>query len=94
LADVSGLTRAHIARLFAPEQQVEVERLLREECGENLALTDKVEDYERFHYAVLKLSEGSLMKLHEALLIAKRDWRDLLVWSGFGGGDHREIWPL
>jgi hypothetical protein len=32
---------------------------------------------------VLKISNGDQDKLLEAVLLAKRDWRDVLVWAGF-----------
>jgi hypothetical protein len=39
---------------------------------------------QRFQFAVLKLSEGKMDKLDEAIELAKVDWRDLLAAAGFG----------
>jgi hypothetical protein len=41
------------------------------------------EGLERIRFAALKLSEGSLDKLKQAVRVANADWRDLLVASGF-----------
>jgi len=35
-------------------------------------------------FAVLMLSEGDLDKLRSLIDHAKIDWRDVLVWAGFG----------
>jgi hypothetical protein len=79
-------TGEHIATLFSPEHRSEAARLLENECGRNLPLCgDKSDPHiERLRFAALKLSAGNIAKLNDAINIAKRDWRDLLVWSGFG----------
>jgi len=79
-------TVAHIAALFPPEHRSEAALLLENECGQNLPFcSDKPESHiERLRFAALKLSAGDLEKLKDAIKIAKRDWRDLLVWAGFG----------
>ena len=41
-------------------------------------------DMDRIRIAVLKLCEGSMDKLVEAIVLAQTDWRDLLVAAGFG----------
>jgi hypothetical protein len=43
------------------------------------------EGVERIRFAALKLSEGSIARLKQAVLLANTDWRDLLVFAGFGG---------
>jgi len=79
-------TEQHIAALFPPEQRAEAARLLRDECGHNLPLcSDKSDSHiERLRFAALRISTGNVEKLKDAINIAKRDWRDLLVWAGFG----------
>lgn len=46
-----------------------------------------VESYERererVQMAILKLSEGSELKLREYLTVAKRDYRDVLFWAEY-----------
>ena len=79
-------TVAVIHRLFAEADHGVVAELLATRCGVNLPLTAAWGDaeFERVWFAVLKLSGGDVGKLHEAVGHAQRDWRDVLVWSGFG----------
>jgi hypothetical protein len=47
-------------------------------------LKGKGDDFhERILFAILKLSGGNMAKLEKAISLAKVDWRDLLVASGF-----------
>ena len=39
---------------------------------------------ERVRFAAIKLSEGDIHKLQEAIVDARIDWRDLLMAAGFG----------
>lgn len=57
-----------------------------DECGRNLPFCQDYhpEDLDRFRIAALRLSEGSLDRLREAIELAKIDWRDLLMAAGFG----------
>ena len=75
-----------IQRLFASADHRRRRRGLANKCGVNLPLTAAWGDaeFERVWFAVLKLSGGDVSKLHEAVGHAQRDWRDVLVWSGFG----------
>jgi hypothetical protein len=70
--------------LFAVSDRVEAERLLVNECGQNLEADWPAEGYERLRLAALKLSGGDLAALRRALKLAKTDWRDLLMLAGFG----------
>ncbi len=83
---VSVDTERAIDRLFAPEERGIARKLLAEECGANLPFlkgADAVE-LERYRFAALKLSNGTLDGLRQAIELAKADWRDLLVAAGFG----------
>ena len=77
--------RKRLDALFAEADRPEAERLLVEECGRNLPFCEKSrpKDLERIRFAALKLSEGGLDALIDAVRLAKEDWRDLLVASGF-----------
>ena len=79
-------TREIIEHLFGAAKVPLVEQLLIDECGSNLPLykPSTPEGLERVQFAVLKLSQGDDDKLLETILLAKRDWRDVLVWAGFG----------
>src|SRR5213075_2953297 len=78
-------TKEVIAQLFDPSTTMLVEQLLMDECGSNLPLYKPAtpEGLERVRFAVLKLSKGNVDKLHETISLAKRDWRNVLVWAGF-----------
>jgi hypothetical protein len=83
--DLSPQTVLRLERLFPAEAQERARQLLMVECGSNLPFfegSDSV-DLERVRYAALKVSEGQLEKLREAIELAKVDWRDLLVTAGF-----------
>ena len=76
-----------VERLFPREHQAEVCDILARHCGDNLPLTGRRKDgsgHERIRFAAIKLSGGDLAKLRAAIDHAKIDWRDVLVWAGFG----------
>lgn len=83
--DLTSRTREVIAHLFSPVAGSFVEQLLVDECADNLPLYKPAtpEGLERVRLAVLKISNGNQDKLLEAVLLAKRDWRDVLVWADF-----------
>jgi hypothetical protein len=83
---LSPETRRRLELLFAPDQHAEATQLLVDECGNNLPCLERLDMFqlERFRFAALKLSEGDLAKLWYAVDLAQRDWRDLLVFAGFG----------
>ena len=79
------LVQYHVARLFPAEEHEEVTRLLQEDCGAVLPFADNVstDRFERVQCAALRLSEGRMDKLYDAIALAQTDWRDLLVMAGF-----------
>lgn len=83
---LSPETQRRLEILFREEDRAEAARLLAEECGNNLPFLEKLDErgLERFQFAALKLSEGDLTKLRDAVALAKTDWRDLLMAAGFG----------
>ncbi len=60
-------------------------RMLVEECGQNLPFCEEADEVEleRFRFAALKISGGSLARLQDAVDLAKHDWRDELIQAGF-----------
>lgn len=94
---LSTETKRRIDKLFAPSQRDEVTRLLQDECGNNLPLLENYDEIqlERFRFAALKLSVGCLSKLHDAVRLAKVDWRDLLVSAEFANdvNAHKHWFP-
>lgn len=79
-------TQRRLRILFAEPDWVAAEALLFDQCGNNLPARDKLNavELERFRFAALKLSGGSLDKLGGAVVLANIDWRDLLMSAGFG----------
>jgi len=82
----TATTQSVIRSLFGPADRSAVADLLEQQCGVNLPLTGRWQDaeFERLRLAVLKLSEGRIERLRIAIADAQRDWRDVLVASGFG----------
>jgi hypothetical protein len=56
-----------------------------------------LESYERekdrVQLAILKLADGDLAKLGEMIVIAKRDYRDVLSWAEYPE-EHLALWSL
>lgn len=78
-------TQAVVRALFKAEDRTEAERILAEECGNNLPLMQNSDaiQLERIRYAALKLSQGELDALRQAVQLAQTDWRDALVSAEF-----------
>jgi hypothetical protein len=85
MASLSEATWEKIRAIFPSTEHDEVAELLQSQCGNNLPFLGKetTEGLERFRFAALKLSGGSMDKLRAAVKLANRDWRDLLVAAGF-----------
>jgi hypothetical protein len=83
---LSQQTQMIVEKMFPNPAQPNVIKWLIEDCGTNLPFCKDSDEHkmERIRFAVLKLSEGDSVKLLEAIELAKKDWRDVLVWSGFG----------
>ena len=82
------LTEATLRRveaLFRGDETLLAARLLTDECGSDLPFCADLDAHglERIRFAALKLSDGRMAGLREAVLLAKRDWRDLLMAAGF-----------
>jgi len=86
MIELSKKTSDRINLLFCDDEKKEVEDLLKIECGDKIPFCENRGKYEmeRIRFAVLKLSEGNIGKLVEAIELAQTDWRDLLVAAGFG----------
>ena len=88
---LSSETRKRVERLFPVEDWPQVTRALEERCGDNLPLLEGRDAIalERFRFAALKVSQGTMDGLGRAIDLANLDWRDLLVAAGFAH-DSRE----
>jgi hypothetical protein len=92
---LSATTQLQLDRVFPGDERGEAAAVLIEECGTNLPLMEDANELEleRVRCAALKLSDGYLAKLREAVEVAKTDWRDVLVAAGFGNDLHaHERW--
>lgn len=76
---------AVVTRLFVDGDRAAAVRLLETECGNNLPGLESVDAavLDRFRFAAVKVSGGSLALLRDAVALGKVDWRDLLVQAGF-----------
>lgn len=56
---------------------------------------DQQSEAERVRFAALKVSNGDLKKLAQAIELANQDYRDLLVEAGFANHheEHQRWWP-
>ena len=92
---LSPRTKELIEILFRPQDVAEASQWLVDECGNNLPLCVKLDEYgmERIRFAALRLSQGNIRRLLRAIDKARMDWRDLLVAAEFGYYVHaHEAW--
>jgi hypothetical protein len=85
MAPLSQTTEKIIYKMFPITNQNEVREILINKCGNNLPflLESDENGVERVRFAALKISQGKLEKLYEAVKLANIDWRDLLVGAEF-----------
>jgi|SRR3989338_4655959 len=90
MVPLSPDTVSRLATLFAGNERVVARAMLENECAENLPFCVNSDMYslERIRFAVLKLSDGSLLRLRREIEEAKKDWRDTLMAAGFGYDVH------
>src|SRR5262245_6099330 len=84
---LSPETEKRVALLFPPDEQGPVRAVLLEDVASHFIsapYTRSEREVERILFAVLKLSEGNFGKLGTAIKQATTDYRDVLVWAGFG----------
>jgi hypothetical protein len=84
-------TERKLARVFGPEDQVEVRGILETECGENIPGWSSA-NLIRLRQGALKVSGGNVHKLRQLVDLAKIDFRDALMWAGFGDVDSHIRW--
>jgi len=83
---LSSRTWQLVKFLFKPEEQESAGKMLVEECGQNLPFMKEADEsqLERIRVAVLRIGIGDMAETRKAIDLAKRDWRDVLMWAGFG----------
>lgn len=94
MVPLSELTSLVVEKLFSDEEQEMAIWLLSHECADNLAFHEHSipGDLDRVRLAALKLSEGKVDRLLEAIELGQTDTCDLLVIAGFGSSvtEHAE----
>ncbi len=85
MVDLSPETSRRVDILFSPDDRAKARELLVQNCGNNLPFCRESTMYqlERVRFAALKYSDGDLGALERAVTLAQRDWRDLLMATGF-----------
>lgn len=75
-----------IARTYPREAQERARVLLEQHCSIRVLGCDdwSQEQMERIWLAALKVADGDVERLAEAVRLARTDWRDLLTAAGFG----------
>src|SRR4026208_312164 len=83
---LSPRTQQLVAGIFALQDRAEASQWLEQNCGNNLPFCHDHDEYqmERLRFAAIKLSQGNIQTLLQAIDAACMDWRDLLVAAGFG----------
>src|SRR5258708_7079312 len=83
--ELSAETLRRVDILFPANDRERAKALLYEQCGAKLPYQEKADMYEleRFRFAALKYSDGNFDLLQGAVELAQRDWRDLLMATGF-----------
>ena len=95
--ELSQKTQKLVDQIFTDGERRLVVSLLINQCGNNLPFLEKSNstDLERFRFAMLKLSGGSLRKLEQQVQLAKSDWREMLVVAGFANDiEEHQKWFL
>src|SRR5437762_11191313 len=82
---LSPETRRRVELLFHPDDQLTATGLLDLECGYSIPGFKNASEHEleRIRFAALKVSDGDLTKLRQAVELAQLDFRDLLMHAGF-----------
>ena len=86
MIELSERTIEIVDTLFATEDRTEAGEILKSECADNIPFCENHDRWkmERIRFSVLKLSEGRIDKLIQAIGLAELDWRDLFMSAGFG----------
>jgi hypothetical protein len=87
--ELSAAVRSEINKQFHPEEAQLVQALLQEADLPLSESTARARD--RVHLAILKVSAGKLSRFGDALDLAEKDWRDVLVQAGLENEDWPEV---
>jgi hypothetical protein len=88
--EVSAVVRHEVRTRFSPDVASAVEQLLAATELPGLSVPGHERQRDRVHLAALKVAGGDVTRFGDALRLAARDWRDLLVAADLAG----ENWPM
>jgi len=86
MVKLSKKTEILLNDFFPKTLREEAKEWIEIKCGRNLLFCENSgpEQMERIRFSAIKLSEGQIDKLSDAIELAQTDWRDLLMSAGFG----------
>ena len=86
MSDLSLRTQQLIEHLIKSDARLAVGEKLTRECSAEAVGCARWtrEEMERIHFAILKLGAKADYTFDSAILLAKTDWRDLLMAASFG----------
>jgi hypothetical protein len=88
---VSDVVRAEVRERFGQQEASEVISALEATALPLLEAPDRVRERARVHMATIKLADGDLPRFRQALVMARADWRDVLVAAGLAQYDWPEV---
>ena len=86
MVKLSKKTETLLNDFFPKTLREEAKELIETMCASILPFCENSgpEQMERIRFSAIKLSEGQIDKLCDAIELAQTDWRDLLMSAGFG----------
>ena len=83
---LSARTLELVETLFSADDRGTAQKLLEDHCGNSLPSLAELDpiQLERYRFAAIRVSNGTLKGLESAIALAKIDWRDLLMEADFG----------
>jgi hypothetical protein len=86
---IDATVRRKVERLWpTPEERAQVAQLLDTYGSENYE-----SEVARVQLAIVKLSQGQVGRVRELIAVAKRDYRDVLMWAEYPA-EGRALWSL
>ena len=83
---LSRRTTQVVENYFSANHVADAVERLEQDCGHMIPFYEDADEFqmERVHFAIIKLSEGQINKMINAINEARIDWRDLFMAAGFG----------
>lgn len=83
---LSPRTKQLVEKIFSASHVAEALMRIEQDCGNMIPFYENADEFqmERVRFAVIKLSQGQINKMINAINEARFDWRDLFMAAGFG----------